>query len=172
MFEELPAGTRPAYRFAGEEPDDRFVLGLFSDLATLRESLARLYEPAGLNEHKFAVLESLAATHPEPSLPSLLADRVGVTRSGMTDLLDQLESKGWIERGRDPDNRRTVKIRLTTRGLRVFEEAQVHFRSVCKELLEGLETEQLRKLGSTSASLARAALALDRKIPVFQPNPV
>lgn len=172
MPDEISSGKTPKRENqAVEEPDDRLILGLFSDLATLRDSLARLYEPSGLNEHKFAVLESLAAQHPEPSLPSLLADSVGITRSGMTDLLDQLEGKGWIERGRDPENRRTVKIRLTVRGLSVIQQARIHFRSVCRDLLSGLDPQEVRRLGSASAALSRVALGVGQKFSIFQPNP-
>lgn len=173
MPDEILAEKTPtAASSAGEEQDDRIILGLFSDLATLRDSLERLYEPSGLNEHKFAVLESLAAQHPKPSLPSLLAGSIGITRSGMTDLLDQLEKKGWIERGRDPENRRTVKIRLTEQGLSVVRQARVHFRSVCHELLGELDSDEIRRLGETSAALARVALAVERKFSVFQPKPL
>lgn len=49
--------------------------------------------------------------------PSLLAEKVGVTRATMTGLLDGLERERLVERVFAQDDRRKVAIRLTETGL-------------------------------------------------------
>src|SRR6478735_1474280 len=45
-----------------------------------------------------------------PLSPSALARRAGLHPATMTGILDRLERGGWIERGRDPADRRGVTV--------------------------------------------------------------
>ncbi|MFN7135523.1 MAG: MarR family winged helix-turn-helix transcriptional regulator, partial [Myxococcales bacterium] len=51
-----------------------------------------------------------------------LSRRVGVTDKTCTGLVDRLEEKGFVERVRDDEDRRVVRVRLTTRGTGTFAE--------------------------------------------------
>jgi DNA-binding MarR family transcriptional regulator len=51
-----------------------------------------------------------------------LAATLGVVPRSATGLVDALESAGLVERTVDPDNRRSVLVRLTDRGLAVQQE--------------------------------------------------
>lgn len=108
---------------------------LITQTRRLRNALDALYRPAGIDRHKFIVLESLARHDPEPRLPSQLADDAGIKRTTMTIILDQLESRSWVQRHRDPEDRRTVKIILTSEGRRVANRLRRHLRRVCLELV-------------------------------------
>ena len=46
-----------------------------------------------------------------PLSPSVLARRAGLHPATMTGILDRLERGGWIDRGRDPADRRGVVVR-------------------------------------------------------------
>jgi DNA-binding MarR family transcriptional regulator len=46
-----------------------------------------------------------------PLSPSTLARRAGLHPATMTGILDRLEQRGWIDRYRDPDDRRAVLVR-------------------------------------------------------------
>ena len=52
----------------------------------------------------------------DPLDVSSLAAEVGGSISAMTRLVDGLERRGWVERTRDPDDRRRVVIQLTPSG--------------------------------------------------------
>jgi len=47
-----------------------------------------------------------------PISPSALAKRAGMHPATMTGVLDRLERGGWIERGRDPSDRRAVVVQV------------------------------------------------------------
>jgi DNA-binding MarR family transcriptional regulator len=56
-----------------------------------------------------------------PISPSALAKRAGLHPATMTGVLDRLERGGWIERGRDPADRRGVVVQVARgRGAEVL----------------------------------------------------
>ncbi len=48
--------------------------------------------------------------------PAVLADNLGADRSGITRLLDRLETKGFVIREHDKLDRRSIKLRMTSKG--------------------------------------------------------
>jgi DNA-binding MarR family transcriptional regulator len=51
---------------------------------------------------------------------SALADGLGISRPAVSALVSSLEAQGWVRRGRSPDDRRGVVVRLTPRALRLL----------------------------------------------------
>jgi DNA-binding MarR family transcriptional regulator len=85
----------------------------------VRESLRELGAQLALLNHsvgarldlKAADLECLdLITRYGPVSPSALARRAGLHPATMTGILDRLERGGWIDRGRDPADRRGVVL--------------------------------------------------------------
>ncbi|MFZ5623535.1 MAG: MarR family winged helix-turn-helix transcriptional regulator [Gemmatimonadota bacterium] len=70
----------------------------------------------GLSHNRFTILFLLCRADDAGLTPSELADRLGVPRATMTGLLDGLERDGLIQRVRTASDRRSVMIRLTSRG--------------------------------------------------------
>src|SRR2546421_4113289 len=82
-------------------------------LRELRIQLARLNYRVGSNvdlrDVDLDCLDMLDAYG--PLSPSALAQRAGVHPATMTGILDRLERGGWIDRERDPHDRRAVLVR-------------------------------------------------------------
>ncbi len=89
----------------------------------LRRHLSRSITDEGLSEAKFCALTVLWRSRPEPLMPAELAYHAGVSRSAMTDVIDQLVADGCVERDHSMSDRRTIGIRLTAAGARVAEQA-------------------------------------------------
>jgi DNA-binding MarR family transcriptional regulator len=91
------------------------------------------------------------ATAPQRGLQMLeLADMLGVTRGGLTRIVDRLVERGWIERDRPASNRREVYAMLTADGQRAVKHARGIYVGVLKQTLgahlsEG-ELEQLAQI--------------------------
>ena len=49
-----------------------------------------------------------------------LAERLGLTPSATTRLVDRLEERGWVRRESPPENRRTIDVLITTEGRRAY----------------------------------------------------
>ncbi len=99
----------------------------------IRESLRDLGAQLSLLSHsvgarldlKSADLECLdLITRYGPLSPSALARRAGLHPATMTGILDRLERGGWVDRGRDPSDRRGVLVQAArgrgTEILRLF----------------------------------------------------
>ena len=88
----------------------------------IKESLRDLGAQLSLLNHSVGARLDLKATDLEcldlisrygPLSPSTLARRAGLHPATMTGILDRLERDGWIDRGRDPSDRRGVVVQVT-----------------------------------------------------------
>jgi DNA-binding MarR family transcriptional regulator len=86
------------------------------------ESGARALEPLGISGRQLAVLVVLDAAEPMSQLDA--AKELGVDRTTMVTLVDELEDKGLVERRRSPDDRRKNIVELTARGKETLAEGE------------------------------------------------
>jgi DNA-binding MarR family transcriptional regulator len=105
------------------------------------------------------VLNELLCT-PDHRLQMLtLADRLGVTRGGLTRIIDRLVERGWVSRDRPEHNRREVYAVITDEGARVVREArEVYIRVLGQTLGAHLDDAALDDLAASLTKL-REALA-------------
>jgi DNA-binding MarR family transcriptional regulator len=95
---------------------DAWVRFLRAHAALTRELSAELVAEHGLTINDYEVLLHLARA-PEKRMRRVdLADRILLTASGITRLLEGLESSGLVERVQCSDDRRVVYARLTEAG--------------------------------------------------------
>jgi DNA-binding MarR family transcriptional regulator len=103
-----------------------------------------------------------AATRGEPESQLALAQHLGVDRTVMTYLLDDLEGAGLIERRPDPADRRARRIVATTRGRELLGDLDQHLRAAEQLVLAGLDTTEDRQtFRALLRQLATHANALD-----------
>ncbi|HEY2643609.1 MAG TPA: MarR family transcriptional regulator [Galbitalea sp.] len=76
----------------------------------------------GLSVNGFLVLVVLDDEGPDTQ--TSLAERLSIDRSAMVAVVDELESKGLVERRRSTGDRRTVPLHVTEQGTRVAAEAR------------------------------------------------
>ena len=104
----------------------------------------------GLGIGEFDVLAALRrAGEPYAMPPSALARLVMLTAAGMTNRVDRLVAAGLVEREPDPDDRRSVVVRLTAEGRKVVDAAVTDHVANEARLLEPLgerERETLDRL--------------------------
>ena len=83
-----------------------------------------------------------------------LADRVLLSRSGLTRLVDRLEREGLVERAACPGDARGTHAVLTESGLaRLRAAAPTHLRGVAQHVTDRLTAEELAQLGALMAKL-------------------
>lgn len=83
-----------------------------------------------------------------------LAKQLGVDRTVMVYLVDDLEKAGLVERVPDPNDRRSRLIRATTAGLARLATAQAAISAAEAELLGVLDNEQQKSLRAMLRNLA------------------
>ena len=82
---------------------------------------------------------------------SVLADRAGMTRQAMGELIDELEAQGYVERVPDPDDRRAKLIRPTGKTLKR--------QRLAREVNDEIDGLYLERLGEARYRQLRRALA-------------
>jgi DNA-binding MarR family transcriptional regulator len=117
--------------------------------AVQRHMLERLHEH-GHDDLDAAHLVVFQYPGPQGSRPSDLAARLRISKQALNHLLGQLERLGYLERGPDPDDRRSKRIALTPRGVAAI--------GVIRRAVEEIEADWARRLGSRRFAQLRALL--------------
>jgi DNA-binding MarR family transcriptional regulator len=98
---------------------------------------------------------------PEGSRLTELAERVGVTKQSMGEIIDALEQRGYMERVPDPTDGRAILIRRTELGWEINRVARQLVVEIQQEWMQAVGEEQF---GHLLHLLRRLALALDEPI--------
>jgi len=125
--------------------------------ALLREWTARVTDscdelPQG--SRGYQVLS--VVVHDAPPTQAALAAHLGIDRTVMTYLLDELVTAGLVERQQDPADRRARRIVATARGAALVAELDARVAAAEDDLLSGLSA---RERDTLRGLLERAAVA-------------
>jgi DNA-binding MarR family transcriptional regulator len=163
-------GSKPAGVLSADDSSPaQIILNLFAAVEHLHTVLNRIYAPAGLSEHKYLVLCSLLAKQPNSARPSELAPQARITRSSMTQLLDDLERRNWVERRPDPNDRRIIRIHLTAAGAAMTQAATRHFHKLCRQMAAKLTPSDQRGLSALCRHLDATLQSLPKELEIFAP---
>lgn len=128
--------------------------------ATTRQFNAELLETHGLTLNDFDVLAQLSRGPDYGLKRSELAERVLLTPSGITRLLDGLERAGYVARGECETDARVTYAVLTDVGREKLRQAsKTHLGSVRALLSERFTPEELEQLSKLLGRLPLAAEA-------------
>src|SRR6266705_2168600 len=106
--------------------------------AVQRHMLERLHE-RGFADFDAAHLNVFQYPGPQGARPSELAARLRISKQALNYLLGELERLDYLERRADPDDRRSKRVTLTTRGIAAI--------SVIRAAVGEMETAWGRQLG-------------------------
>ena len=114
-----------------------------------RHMLERLHE-RGFDDLDAAHLTVFQYPGPQGARPSELAARLRISKQALNYLLGELERLGYLERRPDPDDLRSKRVALTSRGTSV-----IH---VIRDAVAELETSWAHQLGAKRFSRLRTLL--------------
>ena len=117
--------------------------------AVQRHMLDRLHE-SGFDDFDAAYLTLFQYPGPQGTRPSELAARLRISKQALNYLLGELERLGYLERRPDPDDLRSKRIVLTTRGVAAV--------GVIRQAVTEVEREWARQLGPKRFAELRALL--------------
>ena len=105
---------------------------------------------AGFHELRVPHMAVLQFPGPDGVRPGVLAERAGMSKQAMNQLLRSLEGLGYLTRSDAPDEGRARMVRLTTRGRAAY--AKIH------EILQDVEREWSAALGPKPFTQLKALL--------------
>ncbi len=142
------------------DPAALLALGSFVKLRRAVNSLsARLNPPLakthGLTESQFGVLEALLHLGPMPQ--ARLCEKLLVSGSNLTTVIDNLERSGLVRRDTNPDDRRAYLVRLSDKGQELIARAFPEHAARVRGLLGALTQAEQRELSRLCRKLGLAA---------------
>jgi DNA-binding MarR family transcriptional regulator len=102
-----------------------------------------------------------AAARDEPGSQAAMAQRLGIDRTVMTYLLDDLEAAKLVERQPDPTDRRSRRVVATAHGREVLADLDARFARAEQHLLAGLGPDEQAAFRKLLAALAARVNDLD-----------
>ena len=112
--------------------------------STFKKLLWAFESRVGISPPKYLLLHMLAS---EGSITQgQMSSLSGVDPSRVTQMAKGLEKEGLIERTRDPEDNRVVRMRLTPEGRRVFDAASERRRAVKARIRRSLSEEEEAEL--------------------------
>ncbi|WP_317233057.1 MULTISPECIES: MarR family winged helix-turn-helix transcriptional regulator [Pontibacter] len=88
----------------------------------LEQEQSNLFKPFGVTLPQYNVLRILRGQHPKPATVSLLIERMLDKTSNASRIVDKLEAKELVTRKQCPNDRRTVDVLITDKGLALLKE--------------------------------------------------
>jgi MarR family transcriptional regulator for hemolysin len=131
-----PSADAPVTEFAGQL--------FFRIWRATHTRTAEALGSIGLTPALFALLNVIGAR--EGAIQQELGIALGIDRSTMVSLIDQLENAGLARRRPSATDRRAREIAITPKGRRALQRARALISEVEDEVLAGLSTEERREL--------------------------
>jgi DNA-binding MarR family transcriptional regulator len=145
----MPTGVFPIQESGRAEAGAPLLrlVGLVS--GQLVGALAERLAAAGFEDQRFAFHAVFANIPPEGIRLTDLAQRAGVTKQAMSELVVDLERLGYVRRRPDPDDKRARVIEFTDRGWAAVDAALAAFEDIEVELARRVGKQRLAELRKT-----------------------
>lgn len=131
--------TKPFPRQSSEA-----LLSVLRTAALLEHQINEALRPFGITELQYNVLRILRGAGPDGWCGREIAERLVSKVPDVSRLLDRMEGMQLIRRERNATDRRHVTARITSKGLRVLDEATPKLEAFERERLGRLDAERLQ----------------------------
>ena len=122
------------------------AVGLLSAGRALVDGISAGVRARGFEDLRPAHGFAFARLAPDGATITQLAEHLGVTRQAAAQLVDELLARGYVRRGRHPDDARARLITLTDRGWACTRAAEAAIADTVRPWAAVLGEERLRRL--------------------------
>ncbi len=126
----------------------------FSLLASCQEKENRLAEQHGLTQAEFRCLRLFSTD--EIVNNKKIAERMNLSPSRLTRIIDGLVAKDYIVREINNTDRRNMRVSLSKKGVQIVQQLNKTYVDIHKEILDDIDPEQHQPLISAMSSLLTA----------------
>ncbi len=126
----------------------------FSLLANCQEKEIRLAEAHKLTQAEFRCLRLFGAE--ESVNNKQIAERMNLSPSRLTRIIDGLVQKEYVLREIDPSDRRNMRVFLSKRGMALVQQLNNAYLNIHKEILQDIDEVQHRPLITAMTHLLSA----------------
>ena len=120
-------------------------------LEELSEAMIQFYEKMSSWEHGVAKTRGLSPQqihtieivgHVGSIRMKPLAEKLSITTGSLTVMIDRLEKSGYVQRRKDPQDRRAFNIVLTRKGLKIHKEHHSFHLNLAQDVISSLNPAQ------------------------------
>ncbi|WP_129408672.1 MarR family winged helix-turn-helix transcriptional regulator [Marinitoga lauensis] len=122
-------------------PEQTFEL-LFDFISNFTRIVSDFSEAEKLKTLEFYVVLYIGLKGPQKM--TNLAKKFSTTKSNITNIVDSLEKKGYVERIRSNKDRRVILISLISKGEKVFEETLKNFKIMFNDFMSKVSKKTLK----------------------------
>ena len=125
------------------EAAHELVLQILKTRMTFRQTIQRVLKSNNV-DMTFEMLQVMHRLWKKPGVSQqYLAEQTAKDKACLTNLINNLEKKGWVERREDPSDRRNKQIHLTEAGEELSHRVKPLIRNVYDEVGARLTTRQI-----------------------------
>lgn len=135
------------FRTVGDETlnlNEQILIGIKEAKNLYEKQFETLLEICNLSQLQMDVLLFLA-NNPEYDTAQSICSLRGLAKSNVSKGVDGLVRQGFLERQTDPDNRRTVHLKLTGKAMPVVREGVICQEKFSRLLIQGIPDAELEK---------------------------
>lgn len=134
-------------------PTAEALLSVLRTAAVLEHHLTEALKPYGITHTQYNVLRILRGAGTTGLCGREVAERMVSKVPDISRLLDRMVDMQLVDRERDPVDRRHVTARISSKGLRVLEQATPQLAGVERTRFAGLEPERVKLLIESLAQI-------------------
>jgi DNA-binding MarR family transcriptional regulator len=134
-------------------PDFRTWWSLARAYHSVAGPIERFFDERKITGAQFGVLRCLTDAGDDGLMLSDLSRRLLVTCGNITGVVDRLEAADYLRRERSEEDRRVVRARLTEAGRTFYSRLLPDYLALVRELMSGLDQDDLESLGTTAQLL-------------------
>lgn len=141
-------------KHAFDSPEQEAYLNLARTFAVLTGPFVALFKQHGLSPASYNVLRILRGVRDYPELGhdalpcAEIIERMVTRVPDLTRLIDRLAEKGLVERRRGEEDRRVVRIRISTRGMNLLKKLDEPVAELHRQVLGGLSGTEVTQLNA------------------------
>jgi DNA-binding MarR family transcriptional regulator len=110
------------------------------------QSFARNLRGFGLTPTQYNVLRILRGAHPESMTCGAIGERMVTPVPDVTRLVDRLVARDWVNKERDGEDRRVVRVKIADPGLHLLASLDGPVLAWLEELLAPLDSKDMETL--------------------------
>ena len=126
--------------------EEEAFLNVQRTAGVLAQRVIELLKPHGLSPTQYNVLRILRGAGESGAACKEIGARMVTPDPDITRLIDRLEKRGLVTRGRSPTDRRRVPVQITTDGLKLLNELDQPILASCGSTMSPLNEAELQTL--------------------------
>ncbi len=126
-----------------EEIESGLVVKIINFHGKVQKRMGGALSVHGIGVTEYLVLNQLYMSPTQKMRRTDLAERIGLSQSGITRLINPMEKIGLVKKEENPRDARVSLVTLSAAGKRIYKDAQVSFAHASVALFEPFSVKQL-----------------------------